>query len=271
MCWYGADPGGIKSFGVAALEDDGSFKTWLCSSTDEALARIIQPAGVGIDCPLWWSSGEGGGRLADRWLRKTYSIASGTVQSVNSLKGAVLVQGLMLAMMLRKAHPNVPITESHPKALLLALCLKDWKAFSESFVLDGPEPPTEHERDALIGAVAVREGSLGRWKLDLALHLGPSEIDPKAAWFGEVHYWWPADMFGHGETPKPKALVHVDLKPKASTNTVVKTCPECHHVFQGKGWSGMDAHWKARHEHLLPYAEAWPLIEAGKYKSASGR
>ena len=90
MCWYGADPGGIKSFGVAALEDDGSFKTWLCSSTDEALARIIQPAGVGIDCPRWWSSGKGGGRLADRWPRKTYSIASGTVQSVNSLKGAVL-------------------------------------------------------------------------------------------------------------------------------------------------------------------------------------
>ena len=203
MCWYGADPGGIKSFGVAALlEDDGSFKTWLCSSTDEALARIIQPAGVGIDCPLWWSSGEGGGRLADRWLRKTYRIASGTVQSVNSLKGAVLVEGLMLAMMLRKAHPNVPITELHPKALLVALRLKDWKAFSESFVLDGPEPPTEHERDALIGAVAVREGSLGRWKLDLALHLGPSEIDPKAVWFGEVHYWWPAEMFGDEEAPK---------------------------------------------------------------------
>src|SRR4051794_15528416 len=91
LSWYGADPGGIESFGVAALEDDGSFKTWLCSSTDEALRKIIKPAGVGIDCPLWWSSGKGGGRLADRWLRRTYNIASGTVQSVNSLKGAVLV------------------------------------------------------------------------------------------------------------------------------------------------------------------------------------
>jgi hypothetical protein len=175
----------------------------------------------------------------------------------------------MLAMMLRKAHPNVLITESHPKALLLAL-RNDWKAFSESFGLDGPEPPTEHERDALIGAVAVREGSLGRWKLDLALHLGPSEIDPKAAWFGEIHYWWPAEMLGDEEAPKPKAPAHIDLKPRASTDTDSKTCPECNHVFKGKGWSGMDAHWKARHEHLLRYEEAWPLIEAGKYKSASG-
>lgn len=153
-----------------------------------------------------------------------------------------MVQGLMPAMMLRKAHPNVPITESHPKALLLALRLKDWKAISESFVLDGPEPPTKHERDALIAAVAVREGSLGRWKLDLALHLGPSEMDPKAVWLGKVHYWWPAEMFGNEEAPTPNALAHVDLKSRACTNTGAKSCPECHHVFQGKGWSGMDAH-----------------------------
>jgi hypothetical protein len=87
MTWHGADPGGINCFGVAALEDDGSFKTWLCSSVDEAMTKIVEPTGVGIDCPLWWSSGEGGGRLADGWLRQTYQIPPGTVQSVNSLRG----------------------------------------------------------------------------------------------------------------------------------------------------------------------------------------
>ena len=141
-------------------------------------------------------------------------------------------------MMLRKAHPNVPITKSHPKALLLALG-KDWKAFSERFGLNGPEPPTEHERDGLIGAVTVREGSLGRWKLDLALHLGASEIDPKAAWFGEIHYWWPTEMIGDKEAPKSKTLVHVDLKPKASTNSNVKTAPSViMYLRKGVAWNG---------------------------------
>jgi hypothetical protein len=78
----------------------------------------------------------------------------------------------MLAMMLRRSYPNVSITESHPKALLLALGLRDWKAISNRFGLDGPYPKAEHERDALIGAVAAREGSLRRWKLDLSQHLG---------------------------------------------------------------------------------------------------
>ncbi len=27
-----------------------------------------------------------------------------------------------------------------------------------------------------------------------------------------------------------------------------RECPECGHAFQGKGWDGIDAHWKARHE-----------------------
>ncbi|MCS3496189.1 putative nuclease with RNAse H fold [Bradyrhizobium japonicum] len=261
MGWYGADPGGSDSFGLAALEDDGSFKTWLCSSTDEALATIDQPAGIGIDCPLWWSSKEGGGRRADEWLRKTYRIHPGTVQSVNSLKGAVLVQGLMLAMILRKSYPNVPITETHPKALLRALGM-DWNDFRETYGLRGPQPQSEHERDALIGAVAVREGSLGRWKLDLALHLGPSEIDPKDTWFGEVHYWWPAERFGAvAEAPSGAGE-------KISANADLKICPECLRVFKN-GWGGIDAHWKAKHERLLPYEEAWPLIQAGKYKSTS--
>ena len=43
-------------------------------------------------------------------------------------------------------------------------------------------------------------------------------------------------------------------------------CPECGHVFQGSGWDGVDARWKAKHEDVMPYAEAWPLIKGGAYK-----
>ena len=37
-----------------------------------------------------------------------------------------------------------------------------------------------------------------------------------------------------------------------------KICPECDHVFQGNDWDGIDAHWKAKHGHIMPYEEAWP-------------
>ena len=46
-----------------------------------------------------------------------------------------------------------------------------------------------------------------------------------------------------------------------------KVCPECGHRFRGKGWDGIDAHWRANHEHILPYELAWPLILSGKYDS----
>jgi hypothetical protein len=47
-----------------------------------------------------------------------------------------------------------------------------------------------------------------------------------------------------------------------------EVCPECPHVFQGNGWDGIDAHWKAEHEHMMPYKEAWSLIKSGTYASS---
>lgn len=34
-------------------------------------------------------------------------------------------------------------------------------------------------------------------------------------------------------------------------------CPICGHVFQGNGWDGIDAHWRARHEEIIPYEQFW--------------
>ena len=58
------------------------------------------------------------------------------------------------------------------------------------------------------------------------------------------------------------------LKKVVTATHGLKVCPECHHVFQGNGWDGIDAHWKSKHESVMPYAEAWPLIKAGKYPKA---
>ena len=47
-----------------------------------------------------------------------------------------------------------------------------------------------------------------------------------------------------------------------------KVCPECGHAFRGGTWGGIDAHWKAHHNHIMPYEEAWPIIKAGRKPSA---
>ena len=43
-------------------------------------------------------------------------------------------------------------------------------------------------------------------------------------------------------------------------------CPECGYHFRGRGWDGIDAHWRARHESIMSYSEAWPLIKTGAYR-----
>lgn len=192
MIWFGADPGGEKAFGVAILREDGSFETATRSHADEALEWLqSEPAAAGIDAPLWWSSGKSSDRAADRFLRTEYSISAGTVQTANSLRGAALVQGAMLAIRLRERFPRLMITEAHPKALLKALDLMTSQSIADRFGLIGTMPAIEHERDALIGAVAAREGFLGGWRRDLTSIRLPSEQDPAKTLASPLFYWWP--------------------------------------------------------------------------------
>jgi hypothetical protein len=44
-------------------------------------------------------------------------------------------------------------------------------------------------------------------------------------------------------------------------------CPECGQRLRGKGFGGIDAHWRSRHEDIMPYKEAWPLVRSGIYRS----
>jgi hypothetical protein len=46
-------------------------------------------------------------------------------------------------------------------------------------------------------------------------------------------------------------------------------CPECGHQFQGQGWTGIDAHWKSKHEHVMPYDTVWKLISKGEYRQSA--
>jgi hypothetical protein len=91
MIWFGADPGGKNNFGVAVLLDDGTYKTECVSFVEQAIDWIREHDhidGVGIDAPLWWSSGPSGDRKADNELRKY-----GPVQAPNSLRGQSWCKG----------------------------------------------------------------------------------------------------------------------------------------------------------------------------------
>lgn len=196
--WIGIDPGGREAFGVATLAADGAVRSWCVDSTDEAVEQVRKEmaegdvlAGIGVDAPLWWSSSSSGRRLADEWLRQTYRLSGGEVQSINSLRGAVLAQGMLAVARLRVHFPAANVTETHPKALLKALGLT-WPAFAERFGLqDLSNRATDHERDAAVSAVAAREGFEGRWTIDLSRRRGSSEDDPARHWLAPIHYHWP--------------------------------------------------------------------------------
>jgi predicted nuclease with RNAse H fold len=195
--WIGADPGGTGNFGLAILKSDGSVHTCCVNCADEAIDVVkervkIQPAGVGVDSPLWWSSGPSGDRQADQWLRRTYGLSGGQVQTANSLRGAALVQGAMFVHRVRQLFPDVGVTETHPKAVWTILKVDNWNSFSTQFLLNVTiHAEQKHERDAIISAVAAREGFEGRWLKDLSTARHPSEQDPSQFWLAPIHYFWP--------------------------------------------------------------------------------
>lgn len=195
--WVGADPGGKGSFGIAILTDDGQPETLSVDCADEAVIFVSRhldraPSGVGVDAPLWWSSGRSGDRQADQWLRERYGLSGSQVQATNSLRGAALTQGAMFIQRMRETYPAVPVTESHPKALLRALTEGNWEALTGRFGLN-IALASHNERDALIAAISAREGFQGRWPRDLSIKRLPAEQDPRSYWLAPVHYFWPED------------------------------------------------------------------------------
>jgi hypothetical protein len=95
----------------------------------------------------------GAERQVDVVLRRKYRHRIGhSVQSINSLRGAALVQGVMLAALVRQRYPKRPITETHPKALPKAKHLEaqGWPHIASDFGFYGAEPKSADRVDALV-------------------------------------------------------------------------------------------------------------------------
>jgi hypothetical protein len=194
MVLLGFDPGGINNFGWATLHVDKvggivSLVTGVVSNAPEAISNAAKnttfaPAGVGIDAPLFWV--QEGDRRVDSYLRLRVREAgghNGTVNSVNSLRGACLVQGIIAARLIATSWPTTLITEAHPKALLRL------HAEAEQFITNHlPTINTEHERDAALAAFAAWAAvTLQQSWRNLVLE----EVDPFFPSGREVSYWFP--------------------------------------------------------------------------------
>ena len=190
----GGDRKGKFGWAICAIDGDEFrvFETGRAIHAHDALAGIESklPADArvhasGIDAPLYWANT--GIRRVDCIIKKAgqrnqcphkdhrprrdkegklkkpaEAIKSGcpyplSVQKVNSLQGACLAQGALMASLLRgHARFNAQITESHPKALLclLGLCRIDLAEKVRNTAAIKP-PYKEDKEDAVLGAYAA--------------------------------------------------------------------------------------------------------------------
>jgi hypothetical protein len=196
MEFIGFDPGGVARFGWAVLSVGARksilrVKSGTCGNAIEAISRVEEaldgkPDAVGIDAPLYWTPSTD--RHADRVIRRRVIDAGGhggTVNHVNALQGACLVQGVVAAREAAKKWRGIAITESHPKALLL-IC-PSLNTFLEKH---SPSTASQHERDALIAAYSAWSYSL-KWP---DWHNLVSDEDGDVFWPSsyKAAYWFPS-------------------------------------------------------------------------------
>jgi hypothetical protein len=106
---------------------------------------------------------------------------------------------------------------------------------------------------------ADRDGSL-------AAFLNP-DLSPRERTLAQVEGWI-LGVGNHrpirGPTQRAEAPTVAPLPaPRPAGSRIMKACPECGHAFRGGTWGGIDAHWKALHDEIMPYKNAWPIIRAG--------
>ena len=208
--YLGFDPGGNGTFGWAVTRSDDLNEMELVASgcASDALHAVTQalgavpkdavPMAAGIDAPLFWTPT--GFRTADKRVREVLRVRkapspAGTVQHLNSLRGACLVQGVAAAILLRQHVPAILLTETHPKALLWHLKLAHRERAPRDVRVDDvpglhveSASDIEHVRDAVFSCYAA-----------LSLHKGDPQwhdlacLEHDAIWIvpGAVSYWMP--------------------------------------------------------------------------------
>lgn len=205
--WVGADPGGKNKFGLAIIREDGTVETACRTNANQAADWVIEqcrglPLGVGVDAPLWWGGGLSTDRTVDLLVRKALKSrelsTAGRVQTINSLRGAVLIQGFLFVQNLFDHYgAKLLVTETHPKPGLEFLSDDDFNDLKLDGSLRDQFRKTDHERDAVVSAIVAREAFSDRstsW-VDLLADYKPAngERDPHMNYPSRIHYFWPGN------------------------------------------------------------------------------
>jgi len=202
----GYDPGGNNAHGLAELEVKNGrvirlFTRTFCTTHDVVLflENLEIVSALGVDTLTCWSTGRGGWRPADRWLRQQYPEVRNSVVTPNGLFGSMGLNGMAVLISARKRFDNLFITETHPKVLYWQIARARYDYIASRDQMDqvlaswlGVEvaPKNEHEWDAAISAFAALQGSEGRWLNDL--HRMKTDISERLIEpCGETHYVWP--------------------------------------------------------------------------------
>ena len=118
------DPGGKKHRNGAAIWRAGSkpvSKSFDCVDTTldwfERELGEDHPTAAGIDTLLCWQTGPGGLREPDRRLQAKYRAVRSSIVAPNSLYGSMAIQGMAMAIRLRKNWPDIKLNETHPKVI----------------------------------------------------------------------------------------------------------------------------------------------------------
>jgi hypothetical protein len=217
--FLGFDPGGQGKFGWAVCigGDDGLnvLDTGIADHAKEAVesalkvtpqGKSVAVAGAGIDAPMFWVFDEG--LEADRLVRTALArlgarSPGGTVQHFNSLRGACVIQGLLVLELMRRAYPTLPVTEAHPKALLWLMGIARRGYEPEMVRPDdikeincGSGFDSEDERDAILGAFTAW-AMIGR-KTDWVDLLKYEKEERILAGELPIGYWMPKNLIIEG-------------------------------------------------------------------------
>jgi Protein of unknown function (DUF429) len=211
--YLGFDPGGEKQFGWAVCSRTKQRLAILAvgeaNRAGEAFVKAISVipkegavVGAGIDAPLFWS--ETGERNVDKLIRRAIQqlgapSPGGTVQNINSLRGACLVQGVIIAKLLQKHYPAITITESHPKALLYLLGIANKKVHPSKISVAELSEWVDYvnysinynERDAILGSITAFAQKL---KVKGWINLFEKEKNPITPFNYSAGYWMPLNL-----------------------------------------------------------------------------
>lgn len=205
----GYDPGGNDKHGLAI----GKYEDGHCISieidtlpyAESVIDRLLSVPGLlalGVDTLVCWSTGRSGDRPADKWLRSHYSGVRNSIQSPNSLYGAMALSGASVISSLNRERPGLHITETHPKVLYYALSGEKYDAtvpdnmkrsLSEWLGCE-TDIRNEHQFDAAISVYAAYKGLRGDWTRDLFDDKESGGEDTALRLIcpaGTAHYWWP--------------------------------------------------------------------------------